>query len=239
MPSTSLTPLLHTPSAKRARRRLSRSLRRYRRPLAAGLIVLALASAIRPVAEARGVTSWAVVVTRDLAAGDVITHADVTTREVPVDVLPSDGIATIDDVVGSRLAMAASANEVLTPRRLVAGRGSLPLGYVMAPVRITDTQVAAMIRVGDVVDVLAAPPSGALGLQDRTAAWTVAAGARVVGTSATSGATGSRGSLFGSSSSASLDGGGLVLLSVPSATAARLAGAASTSRLSLTLLPDA
>ena len=62
--------------------------------------------------------------------------------------------------MGRVLAGAVRAAEPLTDARLV-GPGLtalLPAGQVAAPVRLADLAVAALVRTGDRVDVLATPP---------------------------------------------------------------------------------
>ncbi|MEV6192697.1 hypothetical protein AB0M19_09835 [Streptomyces sp. NPDC051920] len=92
-------------------------------------------------------------------------------------------------------------------------RGPDATERVRAPVRIADGAAVSLLRPGDRVDVIAA---------DGGEVRVVAAGARVTGVpdTGTAGPTGT---------------GALVLLSVPRATAVRLAGAGTTSRLAVTL----
>ncbi|MEV6019690.1 MULTISPECIES: hypothetical protein [unclassified Streptomyces] len=90
-------------------------------------------------------------------------------------------------------------------------RGPGAAGTVRAPVRIADGATVSLLRPGDRVDVVAADAGGEVRV--------VAAGARVTGVPDI-GATGT---------------GALVVLSVPRATAVRLAGAGTTSRLAVTL----
>ncbi|GAP46784.1 predicted protein [Streptomyces azureus] len=90
------------------------------------------------------------------------------------------------------------------------------LGAVTAPVRIADAATVRLLRPGDRVDVIAAEE-------------TVSGGdARVV-------ARGARVTKVPEPLEGAGDGGALVMLSVPRATAARLAGASATARLAVTL----
>jgi hypothetical protein len=82
---------------------------------------------------------------------------------------------------------------------------------VAAPVRIADAATVRLLRPGDRVDVIAADGAG----EGRV----VAAGARVAEVP----------------DFAATETGALVVLSVPRATAARLAGAGTTARLAVTL----
>ncbi|MFI6371249.1 hypothetical protein [Streptomyces sp. NPDC050546] len=89
-------------------------------------------------------------------------------------------------------------------------------GPVTAPIRIADAATVRLLRPGDRVDVIAAEGTAAGG-----DARVVARGARVTKVpEPLAGAT---------------DGGALIVLSVPRATAARLAGASATARLAVTL----
>ena len=98
---------------------------------------------------------------------------------------------------------------------------SPPPKPVTALVRIADAAAVRLLHPGDRVDVVAAGPVGAVGGDRGAPPRVVAAGARVVRVPETE------------------DGlaveGALVLLSVPRPTAARLAGAGTTSRLAVTL----
>ncbi|WP_329572954.1 RcpC/CpaB family pilus assembly protein [Streptomyces sp. NBC_01361] len=95
---------------------------------------------------------------------------------------------------------------------------------VSAPVRIADAAAVRLLRPGDRVDVVAAgagDEQGSGGQGGRV----VAAGARVSSVPESPESAGD----------AVAEGGALVVLSVPRATAARLAGAGATSRLAVTL----
>ncbi|QWB28378.1 hypothetical protein KJK29_22015 [Streptomyces koelreuteriae] len=95
-----------------------------------------------------------------------------------------------------------------------AGPGAA--GPVTAPIRIADAATVRLLRPGDRVDVIAAEGTAPGG-----DARVIARGARVTKVpEPLEGAT---------------DGGALVVLSVPRATAARLAGASATARLAVTL----
>lgn len=99
-----------------------------------------------------------------------------------------------------------------------------PARMVSAPVRIADAATVGLLRRGDRVDVIAAAPSplGSAGVPERESeARVVARGARVT-------------EIPGERETSS-DGGALVVLSVPRATAAALAGASATSQLAVTL----
>ncbi|MFJ2176928.1 hypothetical protein ACIOHE_29040 [Streptomyces sp. NPDC087851] len=107
------------------------------------------------------------------------------------------------------------------PRRQRAPR---PVRMVSAPVRIADAATVRLLRRGDRVDVIASapPPPGSAGIGEGGAeARVVAVGARVADVP--------------KAPEISSDGGALIVLSVPRATATALVGASATSRLAVTL----
>ena len=196
-----------------------------RRLAAAALALGALVLAARPTAAdppPEGPTTVDVVVAaRDLPAGAVLAPADLTVGRFPPETVP-DGVAgATDEVAGRPLAGPLRAGEPVTDVRLV-GPGltaALPVGRVAAPVRLADLAVAGLVHPGDRVDVLATAPGA-------TDAEVVAAGALVL---APVGAGGDQ--------DASEPGTGLLLLELDPATAGRLAAAAVSDTLTVTLAP--
>jgi hypothetical protein len=122
-------------------------------------------------------------------------------------------------------ALAASAPgsrgpaEADRPQAAATEREREPVETVSAPVRIADAATVRLLRPGDRVDVIASPVSSPADGED---------GARVV-------ARGARVEKVPDARADPPDGGALVMLSVPRATAAELAGAGATSRLAVTL----
>jgi Flp pilus assembly protein CpaB len=194
-----------------------------RRTAAVLLAAAALFLAVRPAptpATARVPAAVPVVVAaRDLPAGVALSGSDVAVARWPADVVP-DGLAPdAGPLVGRMLAGAVRAGEPLTDVRLV-GPGltaQLPPGQVAAPVRLADLAVAALVRAGDRVDVLAALPG-------EGQAEVVAGEALVLAAPRTS-----------------TDGvdraAGLLVLAVDAGTAARLAAASTTASLTVSLPP--
>jgi pilus assembly protein CpaB len=201
------------------RLRRPRSLVHTARRAAAGLLaVAALALALRPepVAVPGGPATVRVVVAGvDLPAGTVLADQHLAVTRLPADAVPAGVQPQPAGLLGRVLAGAVRAGEPLTDARLV-GPGLtalLPPGQVAAPVRIADLAVAALVRTGDRVDVLAAPP-------DAEQAEVVAAGALVLA------APGPE----------QVDpAAGLLVLAVDSTTAARLAAASTTATLTVSL----
>ena len=213
------------------------ALARRRRLLAAGLLAGSMACALSVLAPAPPPTAPVVAAAHDLPGGATVTADDLRTVRVPRVAVPAGAITEVGRLTGRVLAVPMRAGETITDVRLVGP--ALLAGYgdrlVAAPVRIADAGSARLLQPGDVIDVLAA--DGASGIGDGTAAGTagglvagearlVASGVRVVAVprddeSALSGA--------------SFEAGALVVLATTSETAASLASAAVTSRLSLTI----
>ena len=103
-------------------------------------------------------TVLVVVAAHDLASGTRVTDADLESVEFRPGTEP-DGL--VEDPVGRVLASSLRRGEAVTDARLVGATlvDGLP-GLVATPVRIPDAAVAALLHVGDRVDVLAADPQG-------------------------------------------------------------------------------
>ncbi|SDO39485.1 Flp pilus assembly protein CpaB [Klenkia soli] len=198
-------------------------LRRPRHPahtlrrVAAGLLTGgALLLALRPPVDAPAAAAPGepvVVAAADLPAGALLAEADLTTAELPPAVVPDGSAADPGLLVGGVLASPLRRGEPVTDARLV-GPGlwsQVPVGQVAAPVRLADLAVAALLRSGDRVDVLATA--------DGTGTEVVAADALVLAVPSAE------------------TGAGLLVLAVATDTAARLATATSTSTLTVTLGP--
>lgn len=186
--------------------------------LVAAAIVLALRPSPALPADPRPAAVGVAVAAADLPAGTVLSRAELTVARLPASVVPSGTVPEAAPLVGRVLAGSVRAGEPLTDVRLV-GAGLtrlLPEGLVAAPVRLADLAVAALVHTGDRVDVLATP-------HDAARAEVVAADALVLAAD-------------GRPRDASADpGGGLLLLAVDAPTAGRLAAAAASATLTVTL----
>ncbi|MEW1722534.1 hypothetical protein, partial [Streptomyces sp. NPDC093109] len=114
----------------------------------------------------------------------------------------------------SSVVFSAAARAVAAGPPPARRRAHRPPGMVSAPVRIADAATVRLLRRGDRVDVIA-------GAEGESEARVVAEGARV--------------SEIPRVREGLTDGGALIVLSVPRATAVALAGASATSRLAVTL----
>jgi Flp pilus assembly protein CpaB len=129
-----------------------------RRLLAALLAAAAVVAGVHELRPPPPEVEPVLTTTRDLPAGTVLTDADVTRVDYPADTAPG-GLA--EDVVGRMLAAPVRAGEPVTDIRLVgrALAASYP-GAVTMPVRLPDGGMAALLRVGDRIDLVAADPQG-------------------------------------------------------------------------------
>ena len=199
-------------SAGLSRASWRRALARHRRLLAAGLGAGAVAAGITAVAPAPPETVGVLTAARDLAAGTVLGPADLVLAALPTGLVPAGALTDAAAVAGRLAAGPVRQGEPLTDVRLL-GAGLLPPGEdVAAPLRLADPATAALVQAGDVVDVLSAAPEGS------AAAEVVARRLRVLSVPPLDTAGGE---------------GALVVVAAGPSTAARLAAAAVTGRLSV------
>jgi len=146
-------------------RRLSTSLRPdwtrtvlARRLAAGGLVVLAGVATLRSnPADGR---ADVVVTVRDLPPGTALTAEDIRLEKRLAATVPDGSQADVGAVVGSTLAGPARRGEVLTDVRLLGSRlaeSTAGAGARIVPLHLADSALLDVVRVGDVVDVLAAP----------------------------------------------------------------------------------
>jgi Flp pilus assembly protein CpaB len=152
-------------------RRLSASLRPdwtrtvlARRVAAAGLVVLAGVAALRP--DPAGDLAEVVVAAHDLTPGSALTADDVRIEKRLAADLPDGCQANLGAVVGSTLASPTRRGELLTDVRLLGSRlaeSTAGPGARIVPLHLADGALIDLVRVGDVVDVLAAPATDSRG----------------------------------------------------------------------------
>lgn len=203
-------------------RDLGRAAQWHRRLLAAGLLAGSVAFGLQALAPPPPPTVPVVAAARDLPAGARLSPDQLELVRLPAGTLPDGAARTVGDVSGATLLAGVRRGELLTDVRLVgpAGVAGLGPGLVATPVRIADADAARLVRPGAVVDVLAAGGGTEGGY---VAARLVAAAVRVLAVPPAADG-------FGGGQD-----GALVLLATTDETAARLAGAAVTDRLSLVL----
>ena len=143
---------------RRRWRPVRRAVLSRRRPLAAVLAALAVVAALHEVRPPPPDVRAVPTVARDLPAGTTLTARDVVTVEYAPGTAPA-GLA--DRPVGRVLAAPMRAGEAVTDVRLVGA--PLAAAYpddVVVPVRLPDAGMAALLHVGDVIDLVAADPQG-------------------------------------------------------------------------------
>jgi len=202
----------------RALHEVTRTLRRHRSAVAGLCAAGAVLTALPLVAPAPAATTTVLVATRDLSPGTPLTEADVRAVAFPEALLPEGALTDRPTAVGRSVGGPVREGEPLTDVRLL-GSGLLHrTGLVAVPVRLADGATAALLRAGDRVDVLAASTSS-----DRPVARavTVAPAVQVLAVPKDQETTGD---------------GALVVVAATPDIAARLAAAAVTSRLSVTVL---
>ena len=208
-------------------RSLRRAVAARRRLLAAGLAAAAVACTITALEPARPETTAVLVAARDLPAGATVHSRDVRVAAFAAGTAPTGALADGAQATGRVLAGGVRAGEPITDIRFV-GRSLVTAlaatGAVATPVRIADTGAARLLQPGDVVDVLAAVPPGAGQpvASPSTEAAVVADGVRVLTVLPPDDAVGT-------------GDGALVLLATTRSVAAKLALAAVSARLSITL----
>ena len=116
-------------------------------------------------------TSPVVVAARDVGAGVVLTGRDLRVEDVVSSLAPQASLTRVSDAVGRTTSVALTRAQPVTPSLVAAGdlAASAPSGTVVAPVRLADPAVSALLGPGDRVDLLVAasgtddPPGGAPG----------------------------------------------------------------------------
>lgn len=188
-----------------------------RRVAAGGLVALAGIAALR--SNPAGDYAEVVVAAHDLRPGIALTPADVRVEKRLAATVPDGSSAEPDAVVGSTLAGPARRGEVLTDVRLLSSRLAEAAVASRAgpdarivPLHLADSALIDLVRVGDVVDVLATPATGSQ-QTGQAVPKVVATGAVVVLVSAKQKVQAS-------------DGGRVVLVALPARTANTVAGSA-------------
>lgn len=129
-----------------------------RRVAAGGLVVLAGLAALR--SNPAGDYADVVVADHDLRPGAALTPNDVRLEKRLATTIPDGSLVDVRTVTGSTLAGPTRRGEVLTDVRLLGSRlaeVAAGPGARIVPLRLADSALIDLVRVGDVVDVLAAP----------------------------------------------------------------------------------
>lgn len=206
-----------TPTSRRSglsARSLLLAAARHRALLAGGLVAAAVASSLSVLAPTPAAQVRVLAASRDLPSGALLTVDDLVPLELPAAAVPTGVLLDSATVVGRLVAGPVRRGETLTDVRLL-GAGLLAAGDdVAVPVRLAEPATAALVQAGDRVDVLSAAPEGA------AAAQVVASGLAVLAVPALPDDTAE---------------GALVVVAARPSVATRLAAAAVTGRLSVTV----
>ncbi|MFW6597396.1 SAF domain-containing protein [Propionibacteriaceae bacterium Y2011] len=198
---------------------LRRAVSWHRRKLAVLAAVVTVVATITVVNPAPPPSTEVVVTTTALPGGRTLTADDLRLVAMPVGLVPEQVVTDPATVVGRVLTAPLPAGQVITELSVVSPRMTGPEdGLVVAPLRLADADVVAMLAVGDFVDVLAADPqvgsSEVVAERARVAAITAGAEAGPLGTGGT-------------------DAGRLVLVEVTPQVARGLAAASVNARLTI------
>jgi pilus assembly protein CpaB len=102
------------------------------------------------------------VTARPVTAGTELTWDDVVVRAIAADIAPPGAVHTVRGLLG-RVAVVGLPAGAPLHSTLVSDDGvsaAAPHGTVVVPVRLSDDAVAALLRAGDRVDLLAGTTSG-------------------------------------------------------------------------------
>lgn len=131
-----------------------RRLLRRRRLIAVLLVAVAAAATLHTLAPPPPAATTLLVAARDLPAGKLLRTADLVAIETTPGAVPSGVVA---DPAGRLLAAPLRAGEPVTDVRLVGNdlAQALAPGHTAIPVRLSDAGQAALLSVGDRIDLLA------------------------------------------------------------------------------------
>ena len=205
-----------TPRRRRPLHALGRAASWHRRKLAVLAAVAAVLTGISAAAPEGPAMITVVKAKSQLPGGTVISASDLILDRVVVSDVPEGVVTNSNDLVGKRLAAPVAENQMMTLLTTTAAHTSVPPGHVIAPLRLADAALTALLRPGDVVDVVAADP------QAEQAATVIATSARVVTVPEVPDDRAGPG-----------PDGGLVLIDVDSRTAALVAQASASATLSI------
>ena len=137
-------------------RNLARAASWHRRKLAVLAAVATVLTGLAAAAPPAPSTTTVVRARAALAGGVVLAADDLEVVDLPRADLPDRTVGDVADLVGRRLAGPVSRHQVLTTPALVNADSALQVGHVLAPVRLTDADVVALLQPGDLVDVVSA-----------------------------------------------------------------------------------
>ena len=109
-----------------------------------------------------------------LPGGAVLSATDLILDPVVASDVPDGVLTDPAGLIGKMLTAPVAENQMMTMLTTTGSGVSVQPGHVMAPLRLADTAVSALLRPGDVIDIVAADAQG------EQPATVVATGVRVV-----------------------------------------------------------
>lgn len=194
---------------------IRRALRWHRRTFAALAAAVAVLAALNVVTQRSSEGTPVVIATRAVPAGQVIVADDLTTIAVPPAAAPEHALTDPEAAIGRSTITELTQRTVLTPGLLLDSEGAVPAGRLALPVRFSESEAVALLRIGGRVDILGAVADSEFGV--------VAESVRIVAIPTTT------------SSEVGASQAPLVLVEVDPTQAARIAAASSVSGLSFAL----
>ena len=131
---------------------IHRSLRRYRRPLIALLVGIAVAAGVSAASRSTGTTAPALVTLREIDGGALVTAADVARVDVPLSALPERYLSDPNTAIGRIATVPLPANAVVLESSILTAGGLVAEGLTAVPVSVMAI-AGGLVRVGDRVDL--------------------------------------------------------------------------------------
>ncbi len=135
---------------------------KYRRHLAAALLMLSLALSLAVLAPDTEERIEVLVAAHDLPVGTTLREGDLRSQAVARSLVPEGTHDAAPPAPGSRLAIPVPAGTPVLPGMLI-GPGllaGLEPGSVAVPLRLDDEQTASLVRAGQLVDVVLTEGNG-------------------------------------------------------------------------------
>jgi len=205
-----------TARRRRPLQALARAASWHRRKLAVVAAIASVLTGLSAAAPEGPATTTVVKAKSQLPGGLLLSTSDLVLDRVVASDVPEGVLTDPNELVGKTLAAPVAQNQMMTSLTTTAARTSVPPGHVIAPLRLGDAALTALLRPGDVVDVVAADPEGG------EPATVVASNVRVVTVPEAP-----------NDRAGSGPDGGLVLIDVDGRTAAIVAQAAASATLSV------
>ena len=189
---------------------LLQAVRWHRRGIALLAFFIAVATGLSALLPGQNSGAPLVVAARPLPPGTVLTGADLTVINVAPELVPEGAFTSTDALLGRCMSIGLTRGTPLTTAALgPEGLADHSAGEVLVPFRVRDPDVAALLRLGDRLTIVATTPEGI--------SLTVAEHIRVAQLPAAD----SGGGFLGSSGAS----GALIVVAAPRETARQLAAA--------------